>query len=344
MRSLTFRLIDVASEQTEQDHTVSLIEFVYNVVAIAESAIIPPFDILNERFLSGGKCNPFGNVDWKPFEISRDEYEQLVEEVKAVDPSEVWSYKGITFVKLRRAEEFDKFTDSDRWRTVICREFSDEYVANLIKLNPVESEGFAQIPNQETASLKGGPLKKPDLGRIGQILFELSSSAIDRFASAHKDKEFYAFGFDLNVTYGEVLLCANTEAEFEETAQRYVNNWNYTDADLVDLKKNFGDWRYQGFNLDDENWVERWRPYAESIDNYVMAEDADEEEVSQFLAELIKTCAFVLLELESSGILKSLNQEPGFYIQCIDHDEDDGEALERLERYRREYALNTKKT
>ncbi|MDH3439177.1 MAG: DUF4303 domain-containing protein [Gammaproteobacteria bacterium] len=324
-----------------------MIEFVYNVVAIAESGIIPPFDILNERFLSGGKCNPFGNVDWKPFEISRDEYEQLVDEVKAVDPSGIWSYKGMAFVKLRRAEEFDKFTDSDRWRTVICREFSDEYIANLIKLNPAESEGSADSQDQETASLQAAPPKerlervhkKPDLGRISQILFELSSNAIDRFASAHKDEKIYAFGFDLNVTYGEVLLCANTEAEFEETARRYVENWNYTDADLVDLKKNFGDWRYQGFNLDYENWDERWRPYAESIESYVLARDADEEEVSQFLAELIKSCSFVLLELEDSGILKSLNQEPGFYIQCIDHDEGNDEALERLERYRRELCI-----
>ena len=349
MRNISYRRIEFDHDDAEKRYTVSLIEFVYNVVAITESGIIPPFDILNERFLSGGKCNPFGNVDWEPFEISRDEYDRLVDEIEALDPAEVWSHKGIKFVKLRRAKELDKFSDSHRWSLAVGKKYSDEYVANLMQLNPAESGGASgsqerSRPSSEQRDRPGDRREKPDLGRIRQALVELSSAAIERFASEHGDTRFYAFGFDLNAAYGNVLLCANTEADFQRAAQKYVENWNYTDADFAHLKSNFGDWRYQGFNLDYPDWDDGWTPHSESIETYVFAEDAGEEEVAGFLADLIRTCAFALLDLENSGVLNQLNQEPDFYIQCIDHDENEDEARERFERYRREYASNAGKT
>ena len=105
--------------------------------------------------------------------------------------------------------------------------------------------------------------------------------------------------------------------------RRMLKVSGHTADDLARLKKSFGDWHYQGFNLDYEEWDERWRPISQSIDDYVFADEADEEEVGRFLSELIRTCSFVLLELEKSGVLGQLNQEPGFYTQCIDHDENE---------------------
>lgn len=343
MREVTYRWFE-DDPKTAESYTASLVEFVYNVVAITESGIIPPFDILNERFFSGGKCNPFGNVEWEPFEISKDEYARLVDEMESQDPAEIWSHKGIAFVKLRRATELDNITSRRRWSRAVSKRYSDEYIAKLVELNPAEPDGSPESQErQPTENQPGASREKPDLIRIHQILFELSSDAVKRFAGEHKDKQFYAFGFDLNVTYGDVLLCANTETDFEETAQRYVKEFDYSDADLADLKKNFGDWRYQGFNLDYEEWNERWGPYRSTIESYVHAADLAEE-VSKFLTDLIKTCSIVLLELEEHGLLDLLNREPGFYIQCLDHDENEDEAQERFERYRREYALNNAKS
>ena len=344
MREVTYRWF-AHDPKTAESYNASLLEFVYNVVSVTESGIIPPFDILNERFLSGGTCNPFGNVEWEPFKISHSEYARLLDEVESRDPAEIWSHKGITFVKLRRAKELDNITRSHRWSGAVSKKYSDEYVAKLVELNAAEQEGFPndrERPGKEDKS--EASCEKPDLIQVHQILFELSSDAVKRFAAEHKDKQFYAFGFDLNVTYGDVLLCANTETDFEETAQWYSKKYDYTEADLVDLKKNFGDWRYQGFNLDYEDWNERWEPYRSAIDRYVDSTDLDEAEVSEFLTGLLKTCSIVLLELEEHGLLGLLNREPDFYIQCLDHDENEVEAQERFERYRREYALNTAKT
>lgn len=339
MRNVTYRRLSFANKNAKESYTISLIVFVYDVVSISESGIVPPLPILNERFLSGGKCNPFGDVEWEPFEISCDEYDQLVDEIEAVDPASIWSHKGISFVKLRRAKELDHITDSRRWTNAVSQEFSDDYVAKLIELNPANSTVAEEDEDGGKVSSE-----KPDLDNIRRVLLELSVNAIRRFADEHKSERFYAFGFDLNAAYGDVLLCTNTEVAFEKTAQTYGKRSGYTVDDLAELKKNFGDWHYQGFNLDYEEWDERWRPISQSIDDYVFADEADEKEVDRFLSELIRTCSFVLLELKKSGVLGQLNQEPGFYIQCINHDENEDLARQRLEEYRHEYAALVEKS
>ncbi len=339
MRTVTYRRLSFASKNAKESYSISLVVFVYDVVSISESGIIPPLSILNERFLSGGECNPFGDVEWEPFEIGRDEYDQLVDEIEAIDPANIWSHKGISYVKLRRAKELDHITDSRRWTEAVCQKFSDDYVAKLIELNPATSTAAEEGEDRGKVSRE-----KPDLDHVHGVLLELAVNAIRRFADEQKCERFYAFGFDLNAAYGDVLLCANTEVAFEKTAQTYVERSGYTADDLARLKKSFGDWHYQGFNLDYEEWDERWRPISQSIDDYVFADEADEEEVGRFLSELIRTCSFVLLELEKSGVLGQLNQEPGFYTQCIDHDENEDLAHQRLEKYRNEYAALVEKS
>lgn len=339
MRTVTYRRLSFADKQAEEAYTIALIVFVYDVVSISESGIIPPLPILNERFLSGGKCNPFGDVEWEPFEISHEEYDQLVDQIEAVDPASIWSHKGLSFVKLRRAKGLDHITDSSRWTKTVCQKFSDDYIAKLIELNPADST--AAEGGEDRGKVSCG---KPDLDHVHRVLLELSVNAIGRFADEHKSERFYAFGFDLNAANGDVLLCANTEVAFEKTAQTYVETSGYTADDLAELKKNFGDWHYQGFNIDYEEWEEQWRPISQSIDDYVFADEADEEDVDRFLSELIRACSFVLFEVEKSGVLGQLNKEPGFYIQCIDHDENEYLARQRFEKYRHEYAALVEKS
>lgn len=334
MRKVTYRWFE-DDPKTAESYTVSLVEFVYNVVSITESGIIPPCAILNERFVSGGKCNPFGNVEWAPFEIDQDEYDWLVDELESRDSGEIWSHKGIAFVKLRRAIELDGVTSGRRWSRAVSEKYSDEYIAKLIELNAAE-QGRSSLDQKRPGGGEASS-EKPDLGTIHQVLLDLSSNAVKRFAAEHEDKRFYAFGFDLNAAYGDVLLCANTEIDFEETSRRYIQKYGYTETELAGLKKNFGDWRYQGFNLDYEGWNERWGPCKAAIESFVHSADCDEE-VSNFLTDLIRTCSIVLLELEGRGLLKQLHREPGFYIQCLDHDENEDEAEHRFEKYRREYA------
>ena len=63
---------------------------------------------------------------------------------------------------------------------------------------------------------------KPDLKEIETKLIELSTIALNIFAKENQDKIFYGFGFDVDATYGQVLLCFNTEDDFKKTAQYYI--------------------------------------------------------------------------------------------------------------------------
>ena len=178
---------------------------------------------------------------------------------------------------------------------------------------------------------------KPNLEEIRKIIFELSKKCIERFSEANKDKVFYAFGFDLNAEYGDVLLCTNTEEEFKKTSQEYIDKWNYTGSDLADLKKNFGDWAYQGFNLDAPEWEESWQPYNSTIQEYLFNDNLDEDEYEAFIDNLIKTCTLALLDLEKSGYINQLNQEDDFYLLIMDHDENEDDAEARYIKIRNEY-------
>ncbi len=347
MIEVTYRIINPETGKVAQTLEASLLGLVYNAVGLTESAIIPPFAILNERLLSGGQCNPFGTIAWEPFKISQDDYEQLCADAESTDPNTIHSFKGIAFVKLRRVIELDTIRDSDQWSQHVGAAYSNDYIAALTRLNSSDESNpaiAAVDSGDEPATAIAAPVsqenvavEKPDLDEIHQVLLRLSSAAIRRFAYEHRDKRFYAFAFDLNAEYGNVLLSANTEAAFEETAEQYVKDWNYSEEQLVELKRNVGDWHYMGFNHDQPEWTAGWSQHELAIDRYVFSEQTSEEDAETFTAAFIETCAMVLLELERAGQLDVLNQEPGFYLQCTDHDEDRHEADRRLDGLRRKF-------
>lgn len=69
-------------------------------------------------------------------------------------------------------------------------------------------------------------------------------AAIKDFAAKHPHETFYSFAIDAN------MLCLNSEEQFAETLAKYQKSYpeHYSsDDDVRDLKKNTGDWAYQGF-------------------------------------------------------------------------------------------------
>lgn len=171
--------------------------------------------------------------------------------------------------------------------------------------------------------------READLKKIEDLLYSLSAKSIRQFASEHPNESFYGFGFDCNSEYGDVLLCANTEADFQKTAQEYIKKWDYTEENLADLKKNYGDWKYQGFNVSHTHWDEKWRPVSSAIEDFVFSEETDEQGAA-FLDELMRCFTRALLRLEADGIISELKQDEGFVISIFDHDEREEAAEKRL--------------
>jgi hypothetical protein len=185
----------------------------------------------------------------------------------------------------------------------------------------------------------------PNLKEIEDILFSLSIKTIQLFAQTHKEEKFYGFGFDVNVDYGEVLLCFNTEEDFQKIAKDYIEKWNYSEEDIEQLRMNFGDWKYQGVNLDLDyikDWS-LWSNYKKDIQSYFsslfdMYESNKAIEESQKFSELFLECIIhVLIRLENNGVFNLINRENNFITLVINHDEDEDEFMERMKSVRERY-------
>ena len=203
----------------------------------------------------------------------------------------------------------------------------------------------------------------PNLNEIEDVLFDLSSKTIQKFSQKQNSEKFYGFGFDVDSSEGEVLLCFNTEEDFQKTAQYYIEKWNYTEEELQELKMNFGDWKYQGINYEldyIQDWYS-WSKYKKEImsyydflfDKYSIDEtpvENDENvlfstvdysvalEKSQNFSKLfLESIVRVLIRLENEGILNLVNQEKEFIKLVVDHDEDIDKAIERIKSVRKNY-------
>lgn len=72
----------------------SLVGFVYEV-GVDACGVFPPLDVLNGYLLHGGsKGGMSGGNTWKPFSISREEYDLLVEAIRTIPPESLKRPEG----------------------------------------------------------------------------------------------------------------------------------------------------------------------------------------------------------------------------------------------------------
>lgn len=180
-------------------------------------------------------------------------------------------------------------------------------------------------------------MKAPELTPIEDQLFALSMASIRQFNDEHPDESFYGFGIDCMADMGIFLLCFNSEAAFAETAKEYIQRFQYSAADLAELKTSYGDWKYQDFNQDQPHWEPGWSAYRDAIEAYVCADEIEVEEADAFVEQLMRCACRVLVRLERSGIFECTRMDPGFTTSVMDHDENLQEATDRLNSVREEF-------
>lgn len=180
-------------------------------------------------------------------------------------------------------------------------------------------------------------MQAPDLRFIEDQLFALSSEAIRHFADAHPDQSFYGFGIDCMADMGIFLLCFNSEAAFAATARHYIERFDYSAAQLAQLKTNFGDWAYQDVNQDQPHWAPGWDAQRDAIEAYLCDEELEREQADAYVEQLMRCACRVLVRLERSGIFERTKMDPGFTTAVMDHDQDLQEATLRLNSVRAEF-------
>jgi hypothetical protein len=170
---------------------------------------------------------------------------------------------------------------------------------------------------------------KDFLKKYKNKIVEVSVKTISCFLKDNPTKTFYGFSFDCSAEYGSLQLAMNTETDFKISAQRYVEEWNYSSEDLVRLKLSTGDWKYQGFNHDYPYWSEL-REFEIEIDDYVFSNSTEPEEAEEFVEEVLNMFAKAFSEIIQSDIFATIPKEKEFILQVLDHDENPEDSDERL--------------
>jgi hypothetical protein len=142
-------------------------------------------------------------------------------------------------------------------------------------------------------------------------MVNIASAAISEFAIAHQHETFYAFAIDSN------MLCLNSIEQFQKKLAQYKQNYpnSYsTDEDVNELRKNTGDWEYQGFfhmleihGFDDRLYDVHYEQAGESIDGR-----APETEYAKAMVELV-------IQLLQNNAFRELNLSPDFNAALVDH-------------------------
>ena len=158
--------------------------------------------------------------------------------------------------------------------------------------------------------------------QLKQAVVDFAVRGVEQFLQEHPGLEFYAFAFDCNAEYGEVNLCLNTEADFEETLRKLqasAKSESYSTGDyqsageIRGVRYNTGNWEYQCFDT-------------------MYAFPDQQGELSRKMAKRMLTLfQEALRDFTRTEAYQKIPKTPGFLVYCIDHDEDVDDALRRVE-------------
>ena len=168
-------------------------------------------------------------------------------------------------------------------------------------------------------SKKGGSLMS-GYEKFIQHIVEFTEEEVSLFIDEHKNEEYYAFAYDCNPETNGIYLSFNTMGEFERTLDLYQAGSYadlYEEEDYIfRLKYNPGDWKYQNF------------VYIEFIYEAKIKELFGVE-INRKSDDLLKIAQRALLEFKKTEVYKEIPKTQDFIAFCIDHEEDERDAINR---------------
>jgi hypothetical protein len=106
-----------------------LVTFVYDIPYFGACGIFPPHHIINQIFGSGGSGGGMSpGATWGPFEITEEDYRDLVREIRQVAPESLGENARYTRVKFEFDESFDHIRDWESWLFAVCDKHRDSYL------------------------------------------------------------------------------------------------------------------------------------------------------------------------------------------------------------------------
>lgn len=177
-----------------------------------------------------------------------------------------------------------------------------------------------------------------DWRQIEDILLRLAEQQVGRLAERTRGEVFYGIGFDCSAESGELLICANTNAHLAKVAaetlkrssQYYVGK---TVPDVEeDLRWQFGEWKYHGFNLNDPSWSEEWADVENTITNAtnLLVCNRKWPELAATKEAFMQMASRALMRLKSTRPTLALERASGFAVLCAEHNEGPDEGFRRM--------------
>jgi hypothetical protein len=202
-----------------------------------------------------------------------------------------------------------------------------KWLSDFLKGREYKPASLALRPGDKVES----PLNSVDWRAFEAGLLDLLRQDLAAFVREHPGEVFYAIGLDCNALYADILLCANTPATLRARAldDPAASSEKAIARREKMLRWGFGDWEYQGFNLDLPGGIERYKKLL----------PGHEEIPHPFDQEcFLKAATRALITLQTSPEIELLSRTADFEVNCVDHDEDASAGKRRLARVRKSVA------
>lgn len=132
MRSIKYKQHEHTWPTPKKQHAI-LSTFVYDIPYFGACGIFPPLHICNQWFLSGGGDGGMSpGASWEPFEISQEEYYELVAVIKNQDPKTISNEARFTAIKFKFDTSFNAIEERFEWLSKVCEKHRE---ANHRKLS-----------------------------------------------------------------------------------------------------------------------------------------------------------------------------------------------------------------
>ena len=115
--------------------------FVYDVPYFGVCGIFPPLHIMNQILKTGGSEGGMSpGATWEPFQVSKAEYDELVDSIKVLDPQSLGDAARYTWPPFEFDPAFDGIPDWEQWLLAVSEKHRDLYHEKL-ESNPIQEGG-----------------------------------------------------------------------------------------------------------------------------------------------------------------------------------------------------------
>ncbi|WP_257387586.1 hypothetical protein [Tahibacter caeni] len=130
MRTIRYQRHEFTWPRPQRRHA-ELSVLVYDIPYFAACGVFPPLQVCNQIFASGGSQGGMSpGATWKPFEIDAQEYAELVETIRSLEPRTLADKARYTHHAFAFDPGFDHIADHLEWASASAKNTAKPFIAD----------------------------------------------------------------------------------------------------------------------------------------------------------------------------------------------------------------------